>query len=232
MVQGSKHWFPRCLSPGFVGIRVVVARDVDGTLMFWVCDFVSLPPARGVFVSKSSISICLLPFATRDRKLILSPPVCSALMSGFISGGASASMCGLFPAVKVSVGAGSCLIGSNSGWCVFFGTPPGLPPITLALRCFFLAGGWVSVNGRSFHLPVRDIRSWWSSRCLVVHGLVETRGVLTSIRCGREQSPLGGPRFSLRGRVSTLLSMVRLVVVCGVRNDPVGGIRPDRVGGE
>ena len=205
VVQGSMHWFPRCLSPGFVGIRVVVARDVDGMLMFWVCDFVSLPPARGVFVSKSSISIRLLPFATRDRKLILSPPVCSALMSGFISGGASASMCGLFPGVKVSVGAGSCLIGSNSGCCVFFGTPPGLPPITLSLRCFFFAGGWVSVDGWSFRLPVCDIRSWWSSRRLRFHGWVETRGVWTSIRCGREQLPLGVPRFLLRGRVSTLL---------------------------
>ena len=155
-LQGSRRCFSRCLSAGPVVVLVGIARDVGGTLMVRV--FLSLSPALGVFFAGySSIRSRLLPFATRDMKL--PPPLCSVLMSGFISGGASASMCGLFPAAKVSVGAGSCLIGSNSGWCVFFGTPPGLPPITLALRCFFLAGGWVSVDGWSFRLPVRDIRS-------------------------------------------------------------------------
>ena len=204
MVQGSKHWFPRCWSSGPVGVRVVIARDVDGTLIVWVCDFVSLPPALGVFVAGySSIRSRLLPFATRDMKL--PPPLCSVPMSGFTSGSASASICGLLPAIMVSVGAGSCLIGSNSSWCVFFGTLPGFSAITLVFRCFFLAGGWISVDGRSFRLPVCGMCNWWSSRCLGVGGWVETRGVRTSIRCGREQLPLGVPRFSFRGRVSTLL---------------------------
>ena len=107
-LQGSRRFFSRCLLAGLVGV-VGIVRDVGGTLMVRV--FLPLSSALGIlFVGYPSIRSRLLPFATRDMKL--SSPLFSVIKSSFMSGSSGLFKYGFLPAIMV--GAGSCLIGSNS----------------------------------------------------------------------------------------------------------------------